>query len=294
MRGKIIAAGIKRFKKGTRAMFECVFDDGTAHLHCRWWQAQPWMEDWFTVGREFLIFGKPDSLKPRNIDHPETELVEPGEDEFIHVNRIVPVHPLTEGLTARVMRTLVWRALEKFEKEIAEPNCRTGVAPAISKKSNCRRLRSLSFPHRANAVRMIHFPEELTDVEIARQRLALDEFVALQFQIQSRRKKFEAQREGAAVRRRQPADETVSRGAWFQTDRRANQCAARNPRGPGRRASDAAAAARRCRLRQDGGGGVFGVDGDGKRIQRGADGTDGNSGGTAFSEFSKVVCSRSA
>jgi ATP-dependent DNA helicase RecG len=39
---------------------------------------------------------------------------------------------------------------------------------------------------------MIHFPEELTDVEIARQRLALDEFVVLQFQIQSRRKKFEA------------------------------------------------------------------------------------------------------
>ena len=39
---------------------------------------------------------------------------------------------------------------------------------------------------------MIHFPEELTDVEIARQRLALDEFVELQTQIQSRRKKFEA------------------------------------------------------------------------------------------------------
>ncbi len=121
VRGKIVAAGIKRFKKGTRAMFECVFDDGTARLHCRWWQAQPWMEDWFAVGREFLVFGKPDSLKPRNIDHPETELVEPGEDEFIHVNRIVPMHPLTEGLTARVMRTLVWRALEKFESEIAEP-----------------------------------------------------------------------------------------------------------------------------------------------------------------------------
>ena len=115
VRGKIVAAGVKRFKKGTRAMFECVFDDGTALLHCRWWQAQPWMEDWFAVGREFFVFGKPDSLKPRTIDHPETELVEAGDDEFIHVNRIVPIHPLTEGLTARVMRTLVWRALEKFE-----------------------------------------------------------------------------------------------------------------------------------------------------------------------------------
>jgi ATP-dependent DNA helicase RecG len=178
VRGTIIVAGVKRFKKGTRSMFECVFDDGTAHLHCRWWQAQSWMPDWYAVGREFLIYGKlDDAKKPRTFTHPETELVEPGEDEFIHVNRIVPIHPLTDGLTARVMRSLIWRALEKFENEIAEP------AIALDLKT---------YPIRANAVRMIHFPQELTDVEIARQRLALDEFVVLQFQIQSRRKKFEA------------------------------------------------------------------------------------------------------
>src|SRR5450631_2890122 len=150
VRGTIIAAGIKRFKKGTRAMFECVLDDGTAHLHCRWWQAQPWMADWYVVGREFLIFGKPDSLKPRNMDHPETELVEPGEDEFIHVNRIVPIHPLTDGLTARVMRMLVWRALEKFEGEITEPAIGTPPSGGVPNLSA-----------RANAVRMIQFPEEL-------------------------------------------------------------------------------------------------------------------------------------
>ncbi|HZI33529.1 MAG TPA: hypothetical protein VFF11_14410, partial [Candidatus Binatia bacterium] len=209
VRGKIVVAGIKRFKKGTRAMFECVFDDGTARLHCRWWQAQPWMPDWYAVGREFLIFGKPDSLRPRNIDHPETELVEPGEDEFIHVNRIVPVHPLTEGLTARVMRTLVWRALEKFENEITEPAVGARPSPAAATlrtgtdSKNAKDHLQLNIaapedgraprlPTRANAVRMIHFPEELTDAEIARQRLALDEFVELQWQIQSRRKKFEA------------------------------------------------------------------------------------------------------
>ena len=203
VRGKIVAAGVKRFRKGARALFECVFDDGTAHLHCRWWQAQPWMPDWYAVGREFLIFGKPDSLKPRNMDHPETELVEPGDDEFIHVNRIVPVHPLTEGLTARVMRTLVWRALEKFENEITEPDwsrLQVEGSKLQVENSDAHRTEKLStfnlqlatLPARANAVRMVHFPEELSDVEIARQRLALDEFVALQFQIQSRRKKFES------------------------------------------------------------------------------------------------------
>ena len=176
--GKIVASGVKRWKKGARSMFECVFDDGTARLHCRWWQAQPWMEDWYAVGREFLIFGKPDSLKPRTMDHPETEFMEPGEDEFIHVNRIVPIHPLTEGLTARVMRTIMWNALEKYGHEIPEPDI----------KVDQRR-----FPSRDNAVRMIHFPEEEIDTKIARQRLALDEFVVLQTQIQARRKKFEAQ-----------------------------------------------------------------------------------------------------
>ncbi len=199
VRGKIVAAGIKRLKKGTRAMFECVFDDGTALLHCRWWQAQPWMEDYFAVNREFVVFGKTESLRPRTIDHPETELVEPEDDEFIHVNRIAPIHPLTEGLTARVMRTLVWRALEKFEGDIAEQWEVGRVTPcAPSSESENRRARSdapYQLPPRANAVRMIQFPEEFSDVEIARRRLALDEFVVLQKQIRERRKKFEANAE---------------------------------------------------------------------------------------------------
>jgi ATP-dependent DNA helicase RecG len=187
VRGKIIAAGVKRFKKGTRSMFECIFDDGTAHLYCRWWQAQPWMPDWFAVGREFLIFGKPDSLKPRTMDHPETELVEPGDDEFIHVNRIVPVHPLTEGLTARVMRMLVWRALEQFAGAATTPEWRTADERLAFLPPG-----SPALPGRAHAIRMIHFPDEMPDKDSARQRLALDEFVELQVQIQSRRKKFEA------------------------------------------------------------------------------------------------------
>jgi ATP-dependent DNA helicase RecG len=196
VRGKIVAAGIKRFKKGTRSMFECVLDDGTALLHCRWWQAQPWMEDYFAVGREFVVFGKIDSLRPRTMDHPESELVEPDDDEFIHVNRIAPIHPLTEGLTARVMRTLVWRALEKFEGEIVDPYQVGRATPCAPGPATIERLSQsnapFQFPSRANAVRMIQFPEEFSDVEIARRRLALDEFVALQIQIRERRKKFEA------------------------------------------------------------------------------------------------------
>jgi ATP-dependent DNA helicase RecG len=197
VRGKVVAAGTKTWKKGTRALFECILDDGTARLHLRWWQVYSWMEEYYAVGREFLAFGKPESLRPRTMDHPETELIEPGDDEFIHVNRLVPIHPLTEGLTARVMRTLVWRALEKYEPLIMparldELSAATTPGDRWPQPSTFNFQPSTPPPARANAIRMINFPEALADVEIARQRLALDEFVELQLQIQQRRKTFES------------------------------------------------------------------------------------------------------
>jgi ATP-dependent DNA helicase RecG len=179
-RGKIVALGIKRFRGGQKSVFEIILDDGSARLHCRWWNL-PFMENYFAMGDEVFVFGKLKETKPRTMDHPETEVIEPGEESFIHINRIAPIYPLTEGLPQRWLRGLIWRTLQKFETEIAEPK------PAPDLKF---------FPTRANAVHMTHFPEELTDVEIARRRLAMDEFIALQIQIQSRRKNFEARTKG--------------------------------------------------------------------------------------------------
>src|SRR5271170_223873 len=92
-RGKIVALGLKRFRGGAKSVFELILDDGTARLHCRWWNL-PFMENYFAVGDEVVAYGKPVSLKPRTMDHPETEVVEPGEEGFVHFDRIVPIYPL--------------------------------------------------------------------------------------------------------------------------------------------------------------------------------------------------------
>ena len=55
------------------------------------------------------------------MDHPETEVIEGGEESSIHINRIAPMYPLTEGLPQRWLRGLIWRALEKYEWHIIEP-----------------------------------------------------------------------------------------------------------------------------------------------------------------------------
>ena len=190
-RGTIVAQGLKRFRGGNKSVFEFILDDGSARLHCRWWNL-PFMEKYFEAGDEVFVFGKLVETKPRTMDHPETEVIEGGEESFIHINRIAPVYPLTEGLPQRWLRGLIWRTLERF---VAAPRQSAANFPEWNKFDEriaalCRDAATM--PTRANAVHMIHFPEELTDVEIARRRLALDEFVELQIQIQSRRKNFEA------------------------------------------------------------------------------------------------------
>src|SRR6266480_4687175 len=180
VRGRVIALGLKRFRKGTQSLFELIVDDGTVRLHCRWWNL-PFMEKYFQQGDEVFAYGKLTGLKPRTMDHPETEVIESGEESSIHINRLTPIYPLTDGLPQRWLRSLIWRVLNKLEGKI--PELWPGLAlPDV--------------PTRANAIQRIHFPAEISDVEISRRRLALDEFIEMQVAIQRRRKKLLSQARG--------------------------------------------------------------------------------------------------
>ncbi|MFA6543405.1 MAG: ATP-dependent DNA helicase RecG [Limisphaerales bacterium] len=205
--GKIVAQGVNYYSKRTKSVFEFILDDGTARLHCRWWNL-PWLEDKFRVGDEVFVHGKLLSLKPRTMDHPETEVVEAGDEASVHLHRIVPVYPLTEGLSQRWLRGLLWRTLEEYGGQIPEqhpslvgPTC---GRPRSSIQTN-EAARSAALPgseadpasvvgaqalSRLAAIRSLHFPAELPDTELARQRLALDEFLDLQLAVRARREKL--------------------------------------------------------------------------------------------------------
>ncbi len=217
VRGTVVAQGVKWFKRRTKSVFELVLDDGHARLHCRWWNL-PFMENYFAVGDQVLAYGKLRELKPRTMDHPETEVVVADEESSIHMNRIVPVYPLTEGLPQRWLRGLIRRTLERHERDIVEPfpvgqasrlastpppavpGPQEAVDPAAGAKGRVMTGGTLVLPGRAEAVRLLHCPETIEDTERARQRLALDEFVVLQREIRARRLRFEAKSRGLACR----------------------------------------------------------------------------------------------
>lgn len=185
VRGSVIAAGIRTFRGGLKSVFEVVLDDGSGRLHCRWWN-QPYMEKFFAVGDELFAYGKATSLRPRAMDHPETEKITDDGDEQVHLNRIVPVYPATEGLTQRALRLLMWRVLEEYAPLVGEPTPRL-----VPIEENPQYPLQIPWLGRAQAIRDLHFPPTPAAAEQARRRLALDEFVALQLTIQQRRLNLE-------------------------------------------------------------------------------------------------------
>jgi ATP-dependent DNA helicase RecG len=179
--GRVVVQGLKRFKRRRGSMYEFVIDDGSGHLTCRWWNA-PYLDGRYRVGDEVCVYGRVTGLKPPSIDHPETEVVVDGEENSVHLHRIVPVYRLTEGLPQRWLRALMWRLLEQYGERVPDPHPDLGDG----------------WPERSNAVRTLHFPEEMEDTEIARRRLAMDELIDLQAEFQRRRKTMLVRAQGLA------------------------------------------------------------------------------------------------
>ncbi len=118
-----------------------------------------------TQGRELFMYGKLTKSKSGTwvMMFPEIEMIEEDTDTFIHTDRIAPIYPLTEGVKQRELRRIMFEATQRTPIDAPE------FYPAPEKMTP-----------RAEAFRVIHFPESMPAEEAARQRLAYDEFFVLQ------------------------------------------------------------------------------------------------------------------
>ena len=85
----------------------------------------------------------------------------------VHVGRLAPIYPLTEGLTQRFMREALFTAVQQ-----AAPHAKDAVPAALLRK---RELLSA-----AQALHAIHFPGSPRELEAARVRLAYEELLLLE------------------------------------------------------------------------------------------------------------------
>lgn len=161
-----------RFGKG---YFEAVVRDaGRGVAVCRWFNAK-YLEDRLPAGSRVFLFGRVSIRKGLCLfDHPEIERVQEGEDELLHVGRIVPVYPLTENLGQRTMRRIVASALEQYG---------SGIEDALPASTRTR----FQLPEMMEALKEVHFPTALPAADRARERIAFEEFLCMQLVLAARK-----------------------------------------------------------------------------------------------------------
>jgi ATP-dependent DNA helicase RecG len=164
---------------GGRKIVEVTVKDSFEHalngrLVCRWFN-QHYIQRMLAAGQEIVIFGRPKASRNRiYMDHPEFEVVEDEGEQDIHMGRITPVYPLTEGLRQRALRALLFRAVNELRTLPQGPSTDWDLLPEYA--AFCK----------------IHFPENWEAQQRARRALALRELVAMQIAVEQRRLKIAA------------------------------------------------------------------------------------------------------
>ncbi len=121
VRGEVVSVADIRNRK--RRFFQVVIYDGTGRLRLTWFNYNPsYLRGIFKKGLSFIIHGKVSVAsggRALQIIHPLAQDIEIIEDEEdvgnpLQFGRIVPVYPLTEGLTQKKLREAVRGALDGY------------------------------------------------------------------------------------------------------------------------------------------------------------------------------------
>ena len=161
-----------RRARTNQAIVECIINDGTGTVQATWFN-QPWLVDQLPAGMQIVLSGKVDLFLGRLVfNSPEWE---PLELEPLRTRRIVPIYPLTEGLTASKMREIMQRVVKEWAPRVPD------LLPVETRKR--RRLYSLAY-----AIQQMHFPDSQEAMRQARKRLAFDELFLLQLGVQQQRR----------------------------------------------------------------------------------------------------------
>lgn len=147
--------------------------DGTGRAFLVWFN-QPYMEKRFRVGQRLFVFGKAQKVMGQ-LTFPTPEVEEVTGDTSLQVGRLVPVYPLTEGLTQNFVRTLVQEVVRK-----ALPGLDETLPESIRGR--------YGLPPLTDALRQIHFPESDEALEVSRRRIVFEEFLTLQLVLALRRR----------------------------------------------------------------------------------------------------------
>lgn len=170
---------------GRAGVFEAVVRHATGllgqQLTLKWWN-MPFMSRVLAEGQELIVYGIIKDSKGRlSMAHPEYEIVKGGADDDagqIHTGRITPIYRLKGAMTQKALRVAAWHVMQALPESFIED-----LLPAPSGEGEFAGM------SRSKALREVHFPSSMENLEQARRYLALQEFYGYQLRVARRKRR---------------------------------------------------------------------------------------------------------
>jgi len=164
--GTVRSATLRRTRGGMQNV-HVLLEDGSGTVECVWFN-QPYLQRVMSRGREILVSGGVELFQRMQFKNPEYEVLTPGDRARpVTAGRIIPVYRLTAGISQKVMRQLIARALEAVAGDLEDV-----LPPGLRERRHLIDWRT--------ARREIHFPTSTDNLERARRRIAFQELFDLQ------------------------------------------------------------------------------------------------------------------
>jgi len=150
-------------------------EDDTGTVEATWF-GRRFIERRLRVDAQVVVSGRIKRFgRALTFDNPEFQMVDGDETEVLHAGRIVPVYPLTAGLTAARLRGAMREALDRaghaYPEYLPDPIvAEEGLIPIPT------------------ALEDVHYPATFEGRDAALDRLAFDELLALQLGMVGRRR----------------------------------------------------------------------------------------------------------
>ena len=161
---------------------EAVVGDETGNIRAVWFN-QPYLARQFNPGTRLVLSGRVSIFKGAKVmESPEYELLHDGED-LMHTGRLVPVYPLTSGLTSRPLRRLLKETLDTWLPRVHDP-----LPQPLRQRAG--------LPELSQAIAQAHYPYDEGSRASAQRRLAFDELFMMQLYVFCRRREW---REGGGA-----------------------------------------------------------------------------------------------
>src|SRR5919107_1981452 len=183
--GRVVAKGVLPTRKGLR-IFHAVLRDDSGLLECVW-PGQPFLDRTIVIGQTLLVSGPVRFYHGRQMAPREYVILTDaaGDADPLTAGKVLPVYPATEGLSHKVIRSLIDRHLDGLIalSEDVLPDAVRG---------------ELGLPRLAEALRTVHRPSSIEEAERGRRRLAFDELLDLQLMLIRARTVAKRHRSGVA------------------------------------------------------------------------------------------------